>query len=107
MESAPPNPPRPVHRTHTGCMWQVDGAKRSDGIPGSPVLGCWHGLLKHGLERGQRLGEHANSLDGRAVGAMNVCGPEPAGEPSGSSPSVKKAAFASVNAFHWAGTSSS
>src|SRR5574341_1491522 len=52
----PPNPPRPVHRTHTGCTWQVDGAKRSDGIPGSPVLGCWHGLLKHGLAGRSRIG---------------------------------------------------
>jgi hypothetical protein len=39
-----------------------------------------------------------------------TCGPilaNPPGEPSGSSPSVKKAALVAVNSFHWAGTSSS
>jgi hypothetical protein len=63
-----------------------------------PHVGSWAGLVTVG---DLAVGDKATS---RTRGPRLAAPPR---GPSGSSPSVKKAALAAVSSFHWAGTSSS
>src|SRR5574341_1656665 len=73
IDRGSPRPPEPHRLFAEGGRgeWKAppEPPARSDGIPGSPVLGCWHGLLKHGL--GRRAGEPGGVAEACPSGGLS------------------------------------